>query len=217
MGSSKIMSCLSGNSNLSFLVLYISSRQAVVAFWQSSHRPLGYGLFRACWLFLTVWNFQSAFDTGHKYSFILLKSPSKLDFEIQCTWKQWNTKWYYNLLYLKIIILDSIPLWEWMWCHCIFHFRQGWKMHTIHWYRLEIPEPTPSLFQHGAQIGGIWVFPAIKITVICQVRMYCGLRVKVDMPKTLYSARRSWMHFVCICFYVCGWQKPEYPQLELYG
>ena len=116
-----------------------------------------------------------------------------------------------NLLYLKISILDLKPLWEWMWCHCIFYVRQVWNMHTIHRYRPEIPEPAPSLFRHGAQIGGIWGFPAIKITMICQVHMYCSLGVKIDMPKTLYSVQRLWTHFVCVCFRTCGQQKPEYP------
>ena len=40
-----------------------------------------------------------------------------------------------------------------------------------HRYRLEIPESTPSLSRYGAPIGGIQVFPTIKITVIHQVCM----------------------------------------------
>ena len=70
---------------------------------------------------------------------------------------------------------------------------------------------------HGAQIGGIQVFPAIKITVIHQVCMYCGLNMKIDTCKMPYGGRRSCMHFVCVCLRVCGRQKPEYPQLELHG
>ena len=44
-----------------------------------------------------------------------------------------------------------------------------------HRYKPEIPEPAPSLFRHGVQIGGSWVFSVIKITVTGQLRVYCGL------------------------------------------
>ena len=74
-----------------------------------------------------------------------------------------------------------------------------------------------SLLRHGAQIRGIRIFPAIKITVIRQIHMYCGLSVKIGTRETLCSAQRSWTHFVCICFRMCGQQKPEYPKLELHG
>ena len=40
----------------------------------------------------------------------------------------------------------------------------------------------------GLQFGGIWVFPAITITVICQARMYCCLSVKI---KHVWNATRS--------------------------
>ena len=80
-----------------------------------------------------------------------------------------------------------------------------------HRYRLEIPEPAPSLFRHGARIGGIRVFLKIKITVIRQVRMYCGLSMNIDMRETQYGARRSWIHFVCVCFHVCGRQNRNTP------
>ena len=81
----------------------------------------------------------------------------------------------------------------------------------------EIPEPVAFLFVHGVQIGGIWVFPTIKITVIRQVRMYCGLSVEINMREMPHGVRRLGMHFVCVCFRVCGWQKPEYPQFEPHG
>ena len=57
-----------------------------------------------------------------------------------------------------------------------------------HRYRPEIPEPAPSLLQHGAPIGGIQVFPAIRVTLIHQVRMYCYLSVKVDRGETPHDA-----------------------------
>ena len=71
-----------------------------------------------------------------------------------------------------------------------------------HRYRTEIPEPAPSLSWHGALIGGIWVFPTIKITMTRKVRMYCGLSVKKNMHETPHSVRRSWAHlfaFVSAC------------------
>ena len=82
-----------------------------------------------------------------------------------------------------------------------------------HRYRPEVPEPVPSLSQHGAQIGGIQVFSVIKITVIRQVHMYCGLSVKINKHEMLHGTRRSWTHFVCICFCVCGWQKLGIPSI----
>ena len=35
--------------------------------------------------------------------------------------------------------------------------RKGTNAGVIYRYRPEIPEPVPSLSQHGAPIGGIWV------------------------------------------------------------
>ena len=31
------------------------------------------------------------------------------------------------------------------------------------------------------------------------------------MCEMLQGAQRSWAHFVCVCFCMCGRQKPEYP------
>ena len=64
---------------------------------------------------------------------------------------------------------------------------------------------------------GILVFPAIKITMIRQVRMYCSLSVKINTRKMPHSMRWSWTYIVCICFHICGRQKPEYPQFEPHG
>ena len=61
-----------------------------------------------------------------------------------------------------------------------------------HRYTPEIPKPAPSLSRQSA-LGsncGYSGFPAIKITVIRQVRMYCGLSVKISTRKTLHSAQR---------------------------
>ena len=81
-------------------------------------------------------------------------------------------------------------------------------------YRLEIPEPAPSLSQHGASIGGIWVFPTIKITVTHLVHMNWGLSVKINTCETPHCARRLWVCFVCVCFRVCGRQKTLIPPTE---
>ena len=80
----------------------------------------------------------------------------------------------------------------------------------------EIPEPAPSIITTRGSNWGIRVFPAIKLTAICQVRKYCGLSLKINTHETQHGAQRSWVHFVCICFRVCGQPKPKDPQLELY-
>ena len=35
--------------------------------------------------------------------------------------------------------------------------------------------------------------------------------------ETPHGTRRSWTHFVCVCFCLCGRQNPKYLQLELHG
>ena len=75
------------------------------------------------------------------------------------------------------------------------------------------------LSQHGAQIGGL---PARNQNnrgssgayVTC---IYCSLSVKINMPKTPHGAQRSWTHLYCVCFCVCGRQKPEDSQCEPRG
>ena len=37
------------------------------------------------------------------------------------------------------------------------------------------------------------------------------LSVKINTHDTLHGAQRSWMHFVCACFHVCGRQNPNTP------
>ena len=49
-----------------------------------------------------------------------------------------------------------------------------------HRYRLEIPEPAPSLSQHGLQLEVFRFLPLIKITMIRQVHMYYGLSTKIN-------------------------------------
>ena len=48
--------------------------------------------------------------------------------------------------------------------------------------------------------------------------MYCcSLSVKTITHKKLHGARRSGTHLLCVCFCVCGWQKPKDPQIEPHG
>ena len=47
--------------------------------------------------------------------------------------------------------------------------------------------------------------------------MYCGLSVKTITRKKPHGARRSWTHLLCVCFCVCGRQKPEDPKIEPHG
>ena len=80
------------------------------------------------------------------------------------------------------------------------------KLWYKHRYRPEIPEPVPSLFRHGAQIGGIRGFPTIKITVIHQVGMYCGLSVKIDMRETPNKKHtRKIVDTFCLCLFPHVW------------
>ena len=75
---------------------------------------------------------------------------------------------------------------------------------------MNIPETAPSLSRHGAPIGGIWVFSTLKITVIRQVCVYCGLSLKTNMCEMPRGAQRSWAHFVCVCSLERGRQKHKY-------
>ena len=70
------------------------------------------------------------------------------------------------------------------------------KPRPVHRHRPEIPEPAPSLFGYEAPVGGIQVFPAIKIHMICQVHMNCSLSVKIKRCETPHSTQRSRTHFV---------------------
>ena len=41
--------------------------------------------------------------------------------------------------------------------------------------------------------------------------MYCGLSVKINTRETPHGMQRSWTHFVCVYFRVCGQQNPNTP------
>ena len=98
----------------------------------------------------------------------------------------------------------------------IFILKAGSSLNGIsHRCTWEIPEPAPSLFQHGAQIGGSLGFSRNQNNrglsggyVTC---IYCGLSVKMNMCKMLHGAQRSWMHLYCIiCFCVVA-KNPKTP------
>ena len=77
----------------------------------------------------------------------------------------------------------------------------------------EIPEPAAFLSWHWAQVGSNRVFLAIKITMIRQVHMYCGLRAKINV----WNAARHLKivdAFSLRLFPLCGQQKPEYSNLS---
>ena len=87
-----------------------------------------------------------------------------------------------------------------------------------HRYRLEIPEPCTIFIPAW---GSNWGYSHDQIN-----RDSSGAYVLrperedkrlIKTRKMLHSARRWWTHFVCVCFCGCGWQNPEYPQLELHG
>ena len=86
----------------------------------------------------------------------------------------------------------------------VFYKKKEKKIQCGHRYRPEIPELAPSLSRHGASTGGIQVFPAVKITVIRQVRVCCGLSAEINMHETPHGAQRSWAHFVCVSACVVG-------------
>ena len=90
--------------------------------------------------------------------------------------------------------------------------------HYYYRYTMEILEPAPFLFRHGAQIGGLQVFSRNQnnsgssgVYVTC---IYWGLSVKINMRKMPHSTQGSWVHLFCICICVCGRQNPKTPNLS---
>ena len=88
----------------------------------------------------------------------------------------------------------------------------------LHRYTREIPEPALFWSRHGAQIGKSSGFScnqnycsSLGAYVTC---IYCGLSMKINTRKTPHNAWRSWTHLFCVCFWVCGWQTPEGPDLS---
>ena len=91
-------------------------------------------------------------------------------------------------------------------------------MYTLHRNRPEIPEPVPSSSQHGAEFGGLWLFPVIKIIMVRQVSVLSECTAVWEWwqtsAKMLHGVWRSWTHLFCVYFCMCGWQKPEDPKIE---
>ena len=88
------------------------------------------------------------------------------------------------------------------------------KSKYYHRYTREIPEPAPFLSWHGTQIGvssgsrNHNYHSSCGVYVTC---IYCGLSMKINTRKTPHG----WgTHLLCICFRLCGRQKPEDPQSE---
>ena len=81
-----------------------------------------------------------------------------------------------------------------------------------HRYTPEIPDPAPFWSRQEAEFGGLQVFPVIRITVVCQVRVLPARTAiwvwRQTSAKTLHDAQRSWTHLFCVYFGVCGWQRP---------
>ena len=90
------------------------------------------------------------------------------------------------------------------------------NLKSYHRYTREIPEPAPSLSQHGAQIGGLRDFLVIKITVVHQVCMspastvvWAWRYICVKCCTALKDRGRICFAFFCIC----GPQKPRRPPI----
>ena len=68
----------------------------------------------------------------------------------------------------------------------------------------QIPEPVPSLSPHGAPFGGVWGFLEIKITVICQVQMYCCSELE-DKHAWNAAWRTKVEDAFCLYLFPCVW------------
>ena len=93
------------------------------------------------------------------------------------------------------------------WLSCKY-FPTNWQQHTFQSYP-ELykgdPRTCTTLTQHGAQIGGLWVFPqsnnrsSSDVYVTC---IYCGLSVKIKHEKC--STRRKDCEHIGFAFvFVC--------------
>ena len=92
----------------------------------------------------------------------------------------------FRLLYFNMV--NTVP--------SFLHTTRIWERHR------PMTKATPLKFIGQATCTCIQFFPTIKITTICQLCVYCGLSVKINMCETC-TARClkimvSWMHFVRI-------------------
>ena len=85
----------------------------------------------------------------------------------------------------------------------------------LHRYTREIPEPAPFLSRHGAQNWASLGFSCDQNNRdLSGAYATCDLNVKIFTRKTLHGTPRLWTHLLCICFCVCGQQKPEHPNVS---
>ena len=96
-----------------------------------------------------------------------------------------------------------------------WHVQKHWKVLRV--WAIDIQGRTCTILScHGAQIGDIWVFPAIKITIIHQVPMYCILTVKIIVCYVAWCANiRGRILFACVSA-SCGRQNPNTPVWALW-
>ena len=111
-------------------------------------------------------------------------------------------------------------------CYDTFSFKTNhyyWStlyVRRSHRCRGGIPDPAPSWSQHGAQFGGLWVFPVIKIIVVRQVRKLIACTAGWACKQSHAKSRAVCEDRERICFafaFVCGRQKHEDPQFEPHG
>ena len=82
-----------------------------------------------------------------------------------------------------------------------------------HRYTREIPEPAPILSWHGDQIGSLWVFSLIKITVVLWVCMPPGSTVVWGWRLTYLKRRTAREDHGRICFsFVSACMVGKYPK-----
>ena len=82
------------------------------------------------------------------------------------------------------------------------------------------PRTCTILSPHGAQIGSIWVFPVIKITIVCQVHMSPTSTAVWVWRQTCIKCRTARKYRGCtyaLCFCMFGQQELEDPQFETRG
>ena len=80
---------------------------------------------------------------------------------------------------------------------------------ALYRYSPKIPEPAPSWSRHGAEFGGLWLFPIIKIIVVHQACntayvtcMYCDMYVR-QISRKIGKAREDRERFYFAFIYVC--------------
>ena len=121
-----------------------------------------------------------------------------------------------------------------LWGHGLFYMYMYGKWDTLLWGLPTFSNVrAPQIETGDSRIGAIflpawssnWAYlgfyhdennrdlSGVHVTCIC-----CGPSMKINMHETLQGVQRSLLtHFACVCFCLCGGQKPEYLQLELHG